>query len=68
MLEKTSPRLLDLDLAVIKVKIVPSMLVEITVLVAGTEPGWEETVGKVAKYVEEPQVRGIKNYYYIINT
>ena len=27
------------DLAVIKVKIVPSMLVEITVLVAGTEPG-----------------------------
>ena len=28
-----------LDLAVIKVKIVPSMLVEITALVAGTEPG-----------------------------
>ena len=46
----------------------PSMLVEITVIIAGTEPGWEETVGKVAKYVEEPQVRGIKNYYYIINT
>ena len=28
-----------LDLAVIKVKIVPSMLVEVTALVAGTEPG-----------------------------